>query len=85
MSAKSCPEQKTEPFAASMTARVSGWSPAARKAAINSRICASESAFRRSGRFMVMVAIPAAAETCTCSYPMAFPTLVSIVSPSSAW
>jgi hypothetical protein len=34
-------------------------------------------------RFMVMVAIPAAAETCTCPYPMVFATLVSIVSPSA--
>jgi hypothetical protein len=27
MSAKSCPEQKTEPFAPRMTARISGWGP----------------------------------------------------------
>jgi hypothetical protein len=33
---------------------------------------------------MVMVAIPAAAETWTCSYPMVFATPVSIVSPFSA-
>ena len=67
MSAKSWPAEKTGPLAARMTARVSDWSPAAPSAAISSRMCASESAFRRSGRFMVMVASPASAETRMCS------------------
>jgi len=67
MSAKSWPAEKTGPFAASTIARVSGSAPAAPSAAISSRMCASERAFRRSGRFMVMVASPAAAETRMCS------------------
>ena len=67
MSAKSCPAQNTGPAAASTTARVSGSSSVARSAAIRSRMCASESAFLRSGRFMVMVERPAEVVTRMCS------------------
>ena len=67
MSAKSCPAEKTGPAAASTMARVSGSSPERRKASISSSMCASESAFRRSGRFMVMVARPARVPVVMCS------------------
>jgi hypothetical protein len=67
MSAKSCPEENTEPFAASTTARVEGSAEVAPSAARSSRMWASESAFRRSGRFIVIVVRPAVVEMRTCS------------------
>ena len=67
MSAKSCPEEKTGPAAASTMARASPASPSVRKARISSAMCASESAFRRSGRFMVTMARPASSPTRMCS------------------
>ena len=63
MSAKSCPEEKTGPAAASTTARASPASPIVRSARMSSVMCASDSAFRRSGRFIVTMARPASSPT----------------------
>ena len=58
-----------------MIARVCGCADSSRSAAISSVIIASDSALRRSGRFMVIVAtVPS--RTCSCSYATVNPPCV---------
>jgi hypothetical protein len=71
-SRRSCPAQNAGPLPDRITARVSRRSPAARTAAMSSPMWASESALRRSGRFMVMCVIARSTSTRMCSYVMAF-------------
>ncbi len=63
MSAKSWPEENTGPAAASTIARTSSRSASEQSAAVSSSRCASESALRRSGRFMVITPRSASRET----------------------
>jgi hypothetical protein len=65
-SAKSCPAEKTGPLPAS-TMPAASLSPTSRNARHSSRRWAVDSALRRSGRFMVIVASSPCRETSTCS------------------
>jgi hypothetical protein len=68
-SAKSCPAENTGPFAASTTPSAS-LPPTSVNAAIRSRMCSRDRAFRFAGLFMVMVAKSPLRSTRTWMYSM---------------
>src|ERR1039458_9338501 len=57
ISERSCPEQKTFPAAARITARTARSRPTASRQSISSSINSSDSALRRCGRFSVINAV----------------------------
>src|SRR5580693_1860163 len=82
-SAKSCPALNTGPLPASTMPRASLF-PTSAKAAISSRMCSSDRALRRCGRFIVTVANSPDRSTrmCSKSMPQAYPGVRGSSPPS---